>query len=253
MSQRAANAAIERWPDGRTVPAGAPWAWNYEIGTLLEGMDDVWLATVDPRYFNYIKVRSISSSHPTAPSPRSSLKSISSTTSCSAASSSFSTASRRTSAISPPQRISTTNSRSSRAMLTAATGTSSDTQPDVARGLYMAEPFRAQYAVLSHHPEDLPTSRSNLSSSSSMRTIQKPACSITVGTIEAGALGQQGDGRLVAILGPRHGLVHDGPRRYARLLSRERSRPNPPSRLSCGKPPPPSRTTRTRSPAYGTP
>ena len=54
-SQRAANAAIARWPDGRTVPAGAPWAWNYEIGTLLQGVDSVWLATVDPRYFNYIK------------------------------------------------------------------------------------------------------------------------------------------------------------------------------------------------------
>ncbi len=54
-SQRAANAAMTRWPDGRTVPAGAPWAWNYEVGTLLQGVDGVWLNTVDPRYFNYIK------------------------------------------------------------------------------------------------------------------------------------------------------------------------------------------------------
>jgi unsaturated rhamnogalacturonyl hydrolase len=54
-SERAANAAITRWPDGRFVPAGAPWAWNYELGTLLEGMDAVWQNRVDPRYFNYIK------------------------------------------------------------------------------------------------------------------------------------------------------------------------------------------------------
>ena len=54
-SERAANAAIIRWPDGRLAPAGAHWVWNYELGTLLEGMDAVWLNTADPRYFNYIK------------------------------------------------------------------------------------------------------------------------------------------------------------------------------------------------------
>ena len=54
-SERAANAAIERWPDGRFAPAGARWVWNYELGTLLEGVDAVWLNTADPRYYNYIK------------------------------------------------------------------------------------------------------------------------------------------------------------------------------------------------------
>jgi unsaturated rhamnogalacturonyl hydrolase len=54
-SQRAASAATERWPEGRFAPAGARWAWNYELGTLLEGMDAVWLNTADRRYFNYIK------------------------------------------------------------------------------------------------------------------------------------------------------------------------------------------------------
>jgi unsaturated rhamnogalacturonyl hydrolase len=54
-SERAANAAIERWPDGRLVPTGAPWAWNYELGTLLEGVDAVWLNTADARYYNYIR------------------------------------------------------------------------------------------------------------------------------------------------------------------------------------------------------
>ena len=54
-SQRAANAAIQRWPDGRFVAPGARWAWNYELGTLLEGMDGVWLNTADPSYYKYIK------------------------------------------------------------------------------------------------------------------------------------------------------------------------------------------------------
>jgi unsaturated rhamnogalacturonyl hydrolase len=54
-SERAANASMARWPDGRFVPAGARWAWNYELGTLLEGMDMVWMNTVDPRYFRYIQ------------------------------------------------------------------------------------------------------------------------------------------------------------------------------------------------------
>ena len=53
-SQRAADAAISRWPDGRFTAPGEKWAWNYEIGTLLEGMDSVWRATGDARYFDYI-------------------------------------------------------------------------------------------------------------------------------------------------------------------------------------------------------
>ena len=54
-SQRAANAAMARWADGHFAPAGAPSAWNYELGTLLAGMRSVWLTDVDPRDFNYIK------------------------------------------------------------------------------------------------------------------------------------------------------------------------------------------------------
>ena len=54
-SQRMAEAAMARWTDGRCVPPGQRWAWNYELGTLLEGMDAVWTKTSDPRYFNYIK------------------------------------------------------------------------------------------------------------------------------------------------------------------------------------------------------
>jgi unsaturated rhamnogalacturonyl hydrolase len=54
-SRRVADAAMARWPDGRFAPAGANWAWNYELGTLLQGVDAVWLNTADHRYYDYIK------------------------------------------------------------------------------------------------------------------------------------------------------------------------------------------------------
>jgi unsaturated rhamnogalacturonyl hydrolase len=54
-SVRTANAAVERWPDGHFAPAGQPSVWNYELGTLLEGVDAVWFNTADPRYYNYIR------------------------------------------------------------------------------------------------------------------------------------------------------------------------------------------------------
>ncbi len=52
---RAANSAIERWPGGRSVPPGAPLVWNYETGTLLQGMDALWYGTANGAYFRYIK------------------------------------------------------------------------------------------------------------------------------------------------------------------------------------------------------
>jgi unsaturated rhamnogalacturonyl hydrolase len=52
---RMADTTIERWPEGHFAPAGAPWHWNYELGTLLEGMDSVWYASANGEYFRYIK------------------------------------------------------------------------------------------------------------------------------------------------------------------------------------------------------
>jgi unsaturated rhamnogalacturonyl hydrolase len=54
-SQRMANSSIDRWPDGRFAPAGARWVWNYDLGTFLESMDAVWAETEDPEYFAYIR------------------------------------------------------------------------------------------------------------------------------------------------------------------------------------------------------
>jgi len=55
LSERAAGAAIDRWPQGRLLSADAHAAWSYELGTLLVGMDEVWMNTADPRYYNYMK------------------------------------------------------------------------------------------------------------------------------------------------------------------------------------------------------
>jgi unsaturated rhamnogalacturonyl hydrolase len=54
-SQRAANAAMARWPQGHIDGPRAKPAFKYELGTLLQGIDDVYLNTADPRYYNYMK------------------------------------------------------------------------------------------------------------------------------------------------------------------------------------------------------
>ena len=154
-SQRAANAAIARWPDGRFTPQGARWAWNYELGTYLEGMDSVWLSTVDPRYFNYIKnsvdaLVTPDGAIPTLKPEEHELDNI----------------------LLGRQLLFLYRVTQQKRYLTAATFLWDQLaqQPRNAEGgywhkqrypnqmwldgLYMAEPFRAEYAVLSHHPEE---------------------------------------------------------------------------------------------------
>ena len=154
-SQRAANAAIARWPSGRFTPQGARWAWNYELGTYLEGMDSVWLSTVDPRYFNYIKnsvdaLVTPEGAIPTLKPEEHELDNI----------------------LLGRQLLFLYRVTQQKRYLTAATFLWNQLaqQPRNAEGgywhkqrypnqmwldgLYMAEPFRAEYAVLSHHPEE---------------------------------------------------------------------------------------------------
>jgi unsaturated rhamnogalacturonyl hydrolase len=50
-----ANEAMERWPDGRLGPQGAPAVWGFELGIVLCGMDAVWRATREPAYFHYVQ------------------------------------------------------------------------------------------------------------------------------------------------------------------------------------------------------
>ena len=152
-AQMAANSAIARWPDG-DFTAGTPSKWNYELGTLLDGMDAVWLATVDPDYFNYIKssvdhLVTAEGAIPTLKPEDHELDNI----------------------LLGRQLLFLYNVTREKRYLAAATFLYDRlaAQPRNAEGgywhkqrypnqmwldgLYMAEPFRAQYAVLSHHRE----------------------------------------------------------------------------------------------------
>jgi unsaturated rhamnogalacturonyl hydrolase len=154
-SQHAADAAITRWPDGRTAPASSPRIWNYEFGTLLEGMDAVWLNAADPSYFNYIQ-----KSVDTLLGPDGSIPTL------------------------KPEEHQLDNILLGRQLLLLYRVTRSQRYLIAAKflsdqlaqqprepsggywhkqrypnqmwldGLYMAEPFRAEYASISHRPED---------------------------------------------------------------------------------------------------
>jgi unsaturated rhamnogalacturonyl hydrolase len=155
-SQLAANAAIARWPDGRFTPSGAPSTWNYEFGTLLEGFDSVWLATADPRYFHFIQnsvdaLLAPDGSIPTFKPEEHQLDNI----------------------LLGRQLLLLYGVTRNQRYLTAATFLYDQLaqQPRNASGgfwhkqrypnqmwldgLYMAEPFYAEYATLSHHPDKL--------------------------------------------------------------------------------------------------
>lgn len=154
-SQRAANSAIARWPDGRFASAPAPSTWNFELGTLLEGMRSVWLTDVDPRDFNYIKgsvdaLIAPDGSIPTLKPEEHQLDNI----------------------LLGRQLLFLYRITQDKHYLTAATflwnqlgaqprnaeggywHKQSDPNQMWLNGLYMAEPFRAEYASISHHPEE---------------------------------------------------------------------------------------------------
>jgi unsaturated rhamnogalacturonyl hydrolase len=54
LVQRLANQAMERWPNGHFVPSQGS-RWNYDLGVLLDGMDATWYNTADKRYFQYVQ------------------------------------------------------------------------------------------------------------------------------------------------------------------------------------------------------
>ncbi len=55
LTPRVANQAMERWPDGRIGPKGAPAAWGFELGIVLAGINAVWSATNESAYLAYLK------------------------------------------------------------------------------------------------------------------------------------------------------------------------------------------------------
>lgn len=56
LSQRLANTLMNRiWLDDDGTPVGIPQKWNYEQGVQLKAVEQMWYATGDPKYFNFIK------------------------------------------------------------------------------------------------------------------------------------------------------------------------------------------------------
>lgn len=54
-SERMAATAMTVWKDFVTTDASRPEKWTYEQGVLLKGVESVWLNTGDGRYFKYIQ------------------------------------------------------------------------------------------------------------------------------------------------------------------------------------------------------
>src|SRR4030088_1847630 len=56
MSERMAATAMNTlWRDATKNESGTPAKWTYDHGLVLKGIEGVWHATGDDRYFNYIK------------------------------------------------------------------------------------------------------------------------------------------------------------------------------------------------------
>lgn len=54
-SRRMADTSMQRWPQGHLTAPDKPSKWAYELGTLLDGFDAVWYNTADRRYYQYIQ------------------------------------------------------------------------------------------------------------------------------------------------------------------------------------------------------
>lgn len=55
MAIKMANSFMHWYPDSIPVKADRPAAWDYEQGLMLKAIEKVWRTTADPTYFNYIK------------------------------------------------------------------------------------------------------------------------------------------------------------------------------------------------------
>ena len=54
-SQQLAATAMSLWKDSFSMRAGQPAKWSYDQGVILKGIEGIWTATGDGKYFNYIQ------------------------------------------------------------------------------------------------------------------------------------------------------------------------------------------------------
>lgn len=54
-AQALAATAMRLWPDSFSMKAGSPARWSYDQGVVLKGIEGIWQATGDGKWFNYIQ------------------------------------------------------------------------------------------------------------------------------------------------------------------------------------------------------
>jgi len=54
-SQQVALTAMKIWPDSFSTAQGRPARWSYDQGVILKGIEGIWQATGDAKWFNYIE------------------------------------------------------------------------------------------------------------------------------------------------------------------------------------------------------
>lgn len=55
LSELMAATVIERWKDSWELTPGRPEKWSYDQGVVLKGIEGVWLSTADGKYFRFIQ------------------------------------------------------------------------------------------------------------------------------------------------------------------------------------------------------
>ena len=54
-SQQVAATAMRIWPDSFSSRVGVQAKWSYDQGVILKGIEGIWTATGDGKYYNYIQ------------------------------------------------------------------------------------------------------------------------------------------------------------------------------------------------------
>ncbi|HEV7332768.1 MAG TPA: DUF4350 domain-containing protein [Flavisolibacter sp.] len=54
-AQALANTAIKMWPDSFSLKPNSPAKWSYDQGVILKGIEGIWYATGDKKWFDYIQ------------------------------------------------------------------------------------------------------------------------------------------------------------------------------------------------------
>ncbi len=228
-SQRMADATMARWPQGRFAAPGETWKWNYELAMLLNGIDAVWYSTADGSYFRYTKQSVDALLAPDGSIP------------------SYDAASSTLDNIALGRNLLllyrvTRDARYYKAAALLRKQLASQPRTDSGGfwrkkiypgqmwldGLYMAEPFYAEYATVFQEPDDFADIAKQFTLAEAHT--RDPKTGLLYHAWDESKKQPWADPAnrcLAYFLGPHDGLVHDGSSRYAALLSCKRSQARP--------------------------